>query len=62
MRVREFQVMEQAVEDGVARGWSRAHKHTEAPDEDAIKNEIIRSVMSEICEWFEFPPYVEVEE
>lgn len=54
MKANEYLVMNQAVEDGVAYGWMRAHKHVENPTEDQIKDAIVEGVMSTICQWFMF--------
>ncbi len=54
MRVRAYPILETAIEEGVAYGWRRAHKHTDTPDEDAICSEIYSGVMNSICEYFEF--------
>jgi hypothetical protein len=35
-------------------GWNRAHKHDENPDPQHIRDSIELSVISEICEWFDF--------
>lgn len=50
IRLKVYDLFEQAVESGVAYGYNRAHKHTERPSEETIKNEIIRSVMSSLDE------------
>jgi len=51
----EFRViLEQAIEEGVRRGYSRAHKHVENPTEDAIIGSIEDCVMSSIYEYFTF--------
>lgn len=39
MRVRAYEVLSRAVEDGVEYGWRRAHKHTDTPGQDAIKDQ-----------------------
>ena len=52
-KVRTFEVMERAVEEGVARGWRRAHKHTDAPGQEIIVQYIEREVMSAIAEVFD---------
>ena len=44
----------QCIETGIELGWRRAHKHNDAPDEDAIKLAIENAIQSEICEWFKF--------
>ena len=40
MKVNEYLVMTECVENGVNRGYNRAFKHTETPSEDAIKESI----------------------
>lgn len=54
MKAKEYDVLVHAVEEGVAYGWMRAHKHDPSPDGEAAKVEIIHAVISEICEWFDF--------
>lgn len=49
---RVYPLLEGAVEAGIARGWRRAHKHTDTPGEDAICSEVYNAVMGEICERF----------
>ena len=47
-------ILEQAIEEGVRRGYSRAHKHVENPTEGAIIESIEEHVMSAIYEYFSF--------
>jgi archaeosine-15-forming tRNA-guanine transglycosylase len=47
-------ILEQAIEEGVRRGYSRAHKHVENPTEGAIIENIEDAVMSSIYEYFTF--------
>lgn len=54
IRVNAYRVVERAVEDGVASGWYRAHKYTENPEPEAIKDAIILAVMSSLSEWLWF--------
>lgn len=54
MKAKEYMVLERCVEEGVSYGFNRAHKHTDKPSEDQIKEHIHSAVMNEICEWFEF--------
>ena len=54
MKANLYKLIERCVEDGVAYGYTRAHKHTENPSEDMVKDAMIDAVMLEICEWFEF--------
>lgn len=47
-------ILEQAIEEGVRRGWHQAHKHVENPLPSAIMECIDESVMSAIYEYFTF--------
>ena len=60
VRIIAYNVMAQAVENGVEYGWNRAHKHTDTPDDVTIKQAIIDAVMNDVCEWFDFAPEEEV--
>ena len=53
MKVRAYDVLRRAVEEGAAYGWRRAHKHTDAPGEDAIVDQIVLGVLNEVCEYFD---------
>jgi hypothetical protein len=54
MKVKTRVIIEQAIEEGVRRGWHRAHKHVENPTEGAIIEHIEEAVMSQIYEYFSF--------
>ena len=54
MKAKEYNLIAQCVETGVMLGWNRAHKHTDTPDPDTIRNAIEQAVLNEICEWFDF--------
>jgi hypothetical protein len=54
MKPKAREVLELAVEQGVARGYRRAHKYVEHPTEEAILSSIEEYVMSAIYDWFEF--------
>ena len=54
MRVKEYRVLEECVERGFDYGWQRAHKHTDTPDEDLIKADVLHAVMREVCDYFAF--------
>lgn len=54
MKVNEYKLLDHAVGVGIEIGYARAHKHTDKPDEQAIKDSIHQAVMNELCDWFIF--------
>lgn len=52
--LRPYDLVSEAVESGIAWGWQRAHKHTDTPTEEQVKDQIHRHVMNEICEVVDF--------
>ena len=54
VRVKTYSLMQNAIEIGVTRGWRRAHKHTDTPDELCICDAIENAILEEIDERFEF--------
>jgi hypothetical protein len=54
MVVRAYPILRRAVEEGVAYGYRRAHKHTDAPAVHAIEEHIVSAVMNEVCDYFDF--------
>lgn len=58
MRVRGYDAFHRAVEEGISAGWRRAHKHTDSPGEDTVKNQILTEVINAVSEYFAFdqPP------
>ena len=48
-------ILEQALEEGIRRGYMRAFKHNEDPSEDIICETIEDCVMSSLYEYFTFP-------
>ncbi len=47
-------ILDQAIEEGVLRGYRRAFKHNEYPSEEVICETIEECVMSAIYEYFTF--------
>ena len=35
-------------------GWNRAHKNSDEPEPQHIRDQIEQAVLNEICEWFDF--------
>jgi hypothetical protein len=62
MRVKEYTVLTDCVERGVASGMARAYKHTDTPTLDYIKRQIEDAVLLEICEYFDFDDESEVDD
>jgi len=52
MRCRVYDVLSRAVDEGVTEGWRKAHKHTDTPGEDRLRETIAEAVLSEILEYF----------
>jgi hypothetical protein len=54
VRVNAYAVIERAIEEGIERGWHRAHKHTDDPVPGAIRSELYNAVLGELCEVLRF--------
>jgi hypothetical protein len=54
MKAKMRVILEQAIEEGVCRGYSRAHKHVENPTADYVIEQIEDAVMSQMYEYFTF--------
>tara|TARA_B110000977_G_scaffold189928_1_gene260099 strand:+ start:625 stop:804 length:180 start_codon:yes stop_codon:yes gene_type:complete len=54
MKVKMYPLIERLVDEGIEAGWNRAHKHTDAPVEETIKNCIQEYIMNGFDEAFEF--------
>jgi hypothetical protein len=54
MQVKEYTVLTDCVERGVAHGMARAYKHSDTPALDYIKRQIEDAVLVEISEYFNF--------
>ncbi len=53
-RFRAYDIISRAVEEGVAYGWNRAHKHTDDPDRNHALEILENAVMNALCEVLEF--------
>lgn len=52
--VKLFNLIERAVEEGARYGYTRAHKHTDEPEEETIITEITTHIMNELSEIIEW--------
>jgi hypothetical protein len=49
-----YNVLEECIEIGINEGWNKAHKHTDTPNEEYIKEQIFYYIMLKVCEKFKF--------
>lgn len=54
MQPNYFNILEECIELGVPRGYYRAHKHVEKPNDQQIFIAIEEAIMAEICQRFIF--------
>jgi hypothetical protein len=54
MTVRAYDVLRRAIDEGVEGGWRRAHKHTDSPDAETIKGQIVTAILNEVSDHFDF--------
>lgn len=54
IKLKAYNIIEQAIETGVNWGWSRAHKYVDNPDEHLIKEQMLREVMLALSEVVDF--------
>jgi len=54
MKAKTRVILEMAIEQGVRRGYARAHKHVESPTEEGMCFSIEEQVMESIYEYFRF--------
>ena len=54
MRPKFYALLQACIEDGLDRGYSRAHKHTDNPTPLALKESQFDAIMLELNEWFDF--------
>lgn len=52
--VNAWAVFTRAIEEGVALGWRRAHKHTSNPSDVLILDTIETAVLESVCEVIDF--------
>ena len=54
MQVKMYPLIERLIDEGIEAGWNRAHKHTDTPIEETIKQCIEQYIMQGFDETFEF--------
>ncbi len=54
IKFKTYQLIERAVEEGIRYGYKKAHKHTDNPDEEGLKQLILDAIMQEFSEIINF--------
>lgn len=54
MKPRLIPLLDQCIENGFAQGWRKAHKHTENPKEEFIREQVRIAIWDQLHEWFDF--------
>ena len=54
VRLNAYAVITRAIDEGVALGYRRAHKHTDAPTEIQMRDALEQAVMEALCEVLDF--------
>lgn len=54
MKVKTRVLLEDCIKEGIDYGYTKAHKHTDNPEEQTILNSIQHSIMEKIYEYFSF--------
>jgi hypothetical protein len=49
-----MRLLEECITNGVVLGHTRVYKHNDAPSKADINESIVREVLNEIHEWFDF--------
>ena len=55
MKANTYAIIARAIEEGLEYGWSRAHKHTETPTPEAVREAQHDAIMNSVSEMFYFP-------
>jgi hypothetical protein len=54
LKPKTYDIVAEAVEQGIDWGIRRAHKHTDTPDMDTVRGHIHDNIMSQLCEVIDF--------
>ena len=53
MKPKVHYVLEMCIKNDIDFGWNRAHKHTDTPSENLLKQELENEIWNQIDEWFD---------
>lgn len=54
VKLRAYEIISRAVEEGVGYGIARAFKYSDAPDRDSLAEQVELAVMNALCDVLEF--------
>lgn len=54
LKANVYAILNDCVSNGIEAGWNKAHKHTDRPTADHVKDMILNYIMNEIGEKFKF--------
>lgn len=54
MKANMHKILEHVLDVGIELGWRRAHKHTDTPSAELLKNSIEQALWDELYEWVVF--------
>ena len=54
IKLNTYRIITDKIEEGLHWGWSRAHKHCDNPDGDAIKEQMYNEITNALCEVIDF--------
>ena len=57
LKLKTYDIISRAVEEGIAYGYNRAYKHTDQPDESYLKEQISIAVMGALTDVIIFDDY-----
>lgn len=49
-----YKIIRESIDKSIDHGWNRAHKYTEIPGIDHIKEELLNSIMNDLCQIIKF--------
>lgn len=56
MKPKTDEILRRAIEEGLAYGWTRSHKHTDKPEREAALREIETAIWASIYDVFDPDP------
>ena len=54
LKVDIYRLFAEDIDLGIQVGYHRAHKYTDKPDEETLRDAIYEAIMNQLCERFDF--------